>query len=87
MPSRGQIANIAITNAATYAPVTLSALGTAEVLGIRSRGGEDIYLAFEASPSAYLTIPAGAMLEVETDKPIYLRSAAASDTAEVLGLV
>ncbi len=87
MASRGEILNVAITDAATYTLVAFSAIGAAEVVGIRSRDGEDMYLAFEASPSAYITIPAGTMLEVGTDKSVYLRSAAASDTAEVMGVV
>ncbi len=87
MASRGEIVNVAITDAETYTEATFSTIGAAEVVGIRSRGGKDIYLAFGASPSAYITIPAGTMLELGTDKPIYLRSAAASDTAEVIGLV
>ena len=87
MASRGEIVNMAITDAETYTKVTFNAIGGGEVVGIRSRGGKDIYLAFEASPSAYITIPAGTMLELGTDKPIYLRSAAASDTAEVMGVV
>ena len=87
MPSRGEIENVAITNAATYTEVPFEDIGAPAVMGIRSRGGYDIYLAFEASPSSYITIPAGAMLEIKTDKSIYLRSANSTDTAEVMGLV